>query len=179
MTDNGIRADARGTAREQSRGRNAALQEQVDALLAGLHEQTEALAAAQGAVANTTAQAESPDGLVRVTVDSSGAVVAVDFDPSTFTRTTPARLADVLADTARTAVAEVRARIAELMAPVAALTADFPDLPDLVAGAPSIRNLVPTVATEFAAGTEHPSIPAQDDDLHDWREPIMREAHRG
>ncbi|WP_231569567.1 YbaB/EbfC family nucleoid-associated protein [Prescottella defluvii] len=164
------------------------LQGQVDALLEGLDRQTEALAAAQGALAQTTAQVQSPDGLVRVTVDSSGSVVAVDLDPSTFTRTTPARLAEVVAATARAATAEVRARIAELMAPVTGAAAGLPDLSDLVAGAPSLRNLLPTVATEFAAATTaataataaaDPAVPVPDDDLHDWRAPILREAHRG
>ncbi|QCQ92358.1 YbaB/EbfC family nucleoid-associated protein [Rhodococcus sp. SGAir0479] len=172
MTDTGTREDAR---RQLRRG-NATLQAQVDTLLDGLRTQTEALAAAQGAVAGTTAQAESADGLVRVTVDAAGAVTSVEVDASAFGRTTPARLAEAFTAAARTATAEVRARVAEILAPVTALSADLPDLPDFVPGAPSLRNLVPTEATEF---TPPDRQDPDTDDLHDWRAPILREAHRG
>lgn len=174
MTDSGTREEMR----RQLRHSNSALQAQVDSLLDGLRTQTEALAAAQGAVASASAQAESPDGLVRVTVDAAGAVVAVDVEPSAFARTTPARLAESVTAAARAATEDVRSRVAEIMAPVTALAADMPDLSDFVPGAPSLRNLVPTVATEFTPET--PSRPdPEDDDVHDWRAPILREAHRG
>ncbi|WFR73728.1 YbaB/EbfC family nucleoid-associated protein [Prescottella defluvii] len=175
MTDNDIREEAR----RQLRHSNAALRAQVDAMLEGFQAQTEALAAAQGAVASVTAEAESPDGLVRVTVDAAGAVVSARVEPTAFTRTSPDRLAESFTAAARAAAADVRARVAELMAPVAALTAELPDLPALVPGSPSIRNLVPTVATRFApAATPSEASDAPSDDLHDWRAPIMREAHR-
>ena len=176
MTDNDIRDERRHGLRSS----NSALRAQVDGMLDALAAQTEAIAAAQGAVANTSAEAASPDGLVRVTVDAGGAVMSVSIDPGAFTRTTPDRLARSVGDAARAATADVRARVAELLAPVTAAAAGLPDLPDLVAGAPSIRNLVPSVATEFA-GPTGPAIDsaADADDLHDWRAPILREAHRG
>ncbi|RVW10122.1 YbaB/EbfC family DNA-binding protein [Prescottella agglutinans] len=175
MTDNGIREEAR----RQLRHSNSALRAQVDTMLEGLQAQTEALAAAQGAVARTTAEAESPDGLVRVTVDAAGAVLAARVEPTAFTRTTPDRLAESFSAAARAATADVRAQVADLMAPVAALTASIPDLPDLVPGAPAMRHLVPTVATEFTSSTTSSQVSDPDgDDMHDWRAPIMREAHR-
>ncbi len=174
MTDNGIREEAR----RQLRHSNSALRAQVDAMLEGFQAQSAALAAAQGAVAHTTAEAESPDGLVRVTVDAAGAVVSVRVGPAAFTRTTPDRLGESFSAAARAATADVRARVAELMAPVTALAAGIPDLPDLVPGSPSIRHLMPTVATHFTPAPTSPEV-SDSDDLHDWRAPIMREAHRG
>ena len=175
MTDDGTREEAR----RQLRHSNSALRAQVDAMLEGLQAQTEALAAAQGAVATATAEAESPDGLVRVTVDAAGAVLSVRVEPSAFTRTTPDRLAESVTAAARAAAADVRERVAEALAPVTAFAAGLPDLPDLVPGAPTMRNLVPTVATEFTSATTPSCVADPDaDDLHDWRAPIMRESHR-
>ncbi|WP_137725208.1 YbaB/EbfC family nucleoid-associated protein [Prescottella subtropica] len=168
MTDSGIRDESR----DRHRGRNADLRAQVDDMLGALQTQTEALAAAQGTVAGLTATAESPDGLVRVTVDAAGAVRSVSIAPAAFGRTTTERLAASVTAAAVAATADVRAQVAELLAPVTAAAASMPDLSDIVSGAPSLRNLVPTVATEFT--------PADIvDDLHDWRAPILREAHRG
>ncbi|PTR31201.1 DNA-binding protein YbaB [Rhodococcus sp. OK519] len=178
MSDNGAGSERRES-RLRLRERNAPLRGQVDAMLERLHEQTAALAAAQGAVASLTAEGASPDGLVRVTVDASGTVVSTRLDPAAFSRTTPERLADSFASAAQVAAHEARSRTGELMEPVAAMAADFPDLSDLVPGAPSIRNLVPTVATEFAPGAPQEGSVSDTNDLHDWRAPILREAHRG
>ncbi|WP_420880988.1 YbaB/EbfC family nucleoid-associated protein [Rhodococcus sp. (in: high G+C Gram-positive bacteria)] len=177
MSENG--ASERQESRKRMRESNTALRDRVDTMLERLHEQTAALAAAQGAVASLNAEGESPDGLVRVTVDASGTVVSTRLDPAAFSRSTPERLAESFAAAARVASHEVHSRTTELMAPVAAMAADFPDLTDLVPGVPSIRNLVPTVATEFAPGGARSSDVDESDDLHDWRAPILREAHRG
>lgn len=177
MSGNG--ASERRESRQRLRESNTDLRERVDTMLERLHDQTAALAAAQGAVANLTAEGTSPDGLVRVTVDASGTVVSSRLDAAAFSRSTPERLAESFSTAAQVASNEVRSRTTELMAPVAAMAADFPDLTDLVPGAPSIRNLVPTVATEFVPGDAHSGDTADADDLHDWRAPILREAHRG
>ncbi|MFC9516116.1 YbaB/EbfC family nucleoid-associated protein [Nocardiaceae bacterium NPDC056970] len=177
MSDNG--ASERRESRQRLRESNTVLRERVDTMLERLHEQTAALAAAQGAVASLTAEGTSPDGLVRVTVDASGTVVSSRLDPAAFSRSTPERLAESFSAAAQLASHEVRSRTTELMAPVAAMAADLPDLTDLVPGAPSIRNLVPTVATEFVAEAPQADDATDSDDLHDWRAPILREAHRG
>ncbi|NKS97164.1 hypothetical protein GS498_07345 [Rhodococcus hoagii] len=174
MIHNG--GDERQESRQRLREGNTVLRDRVDTMLERLHEQTAALAAAQGAAANLTAEGASADGLVRVTVDASGTVVSTRLDPAAFSRSTPERLADSFSAAAQAASHEVRTRATELMTPVAAMAAEFPDLTDLVPGAPSIRNLVPTVATGFAAAT--PQDAADADDRHDWRAPILREAHR-
>ncbi|WP_305092544.1 YbaB/EbfC family nucleoid-associated protein [Prescottella sp. R16] len=175
MTDSGTRDEARG----HHRSRNTELRAQVDDMLGVLQAQTEALAEAQGAVAGLTATAESPDGSVRVTVDAAGAVRSVSIAPDAFGRTTPERLAASVTAASVVAAADARERVAQLLAPVAAAAASLPDLSDIVDGAPSLRNLVPTVATEFApSGSTVPDAGA-DDDLYDWRAPILREAHRG
>ncbi|RVW01599.1 YbaB/EbfC family nucleoid-associated protein [Rhodococcus spongiicola] len=104
-----------------------------------------------------TAEAESPDGLVRVTVDAAGVVLSVWIDPTAFTRTTPDRLAASVGAAARAASTDVRARVADPMAPVAARGTDRVDLPDPDPGGPSVRNLVPTVATEFDPAAPRPA----------------------
>lgn len=176
MIHNG--GDERQESRQRLREGNTVLRDRVDTMLERLHEQTAALAAAQGAAANLTAEGASADGLVRVTVDASGTVVSTRLDPAAFSRSTPERLADSFSAAAQAASHEVRTRATELLAPVTAMAAEFPDLTDLVPGAPSIRNLVPTVATGFAAAMPPDAADADADDRHDWRAPILREAHR-
>ncbi|RVW01197.1 YbaB/EbfC family nucleoid-associated protein [Rhodococcus xishaensis] len=176
MVDNRLRDEVR----QGLRNSNSALRAQVDEMLGALQTQTEALASAKEAVSRTTAEAESPDGLARVTVDAAGAVLSVWIDPAAFARTTPDRLAASVDAAARAATTDVRARVRDLMAPVTAWGADKVDLPDLTPGAPSVRNLVPTVATEFDPAASRQTVPDSDrDDVHDWRAPIMREAHGG
>lgn len=121
--------------------RNAAMREQVGALLDGLTRQTAALRAAQARAARLTGRASSPDGLVTVTVNAAGVVTDVGFAASAFTRSTPEKLARSVAAAAQQAAAEARRQVEALMAPV---QGDLPDLPDVFPGAPPLKDLLPT-----------------------------------
>ncbi|MGH3858980.1 YbaB/EbfC family nucleoid-associated protein [Actinokineospora sp.] len=120
--------------------RNAAMKEQVDSLLDTFHRQTEMLRDAQAAAAQTSASVSSKDGLVRATVDSSGALANLEFAPSAFERSTPEALARTVLQLAREGAAQVKQQVAGLMSP---LTEGLPDLSDLVEGAPSLSGLLP------------------------------------
>jgi DNA-binding protein YbaB len=130
-------------AREELRARNEALRVQIDGMLEDLHRRSDLLSRAQSEVAALRVEARTPDGLATVTVDSAGAVVAVDLAPEAFARSTPSRLGEAIAAAARDAAATARRRVQDLMAPVSQAGVDLPDLPDLIPGAPSLRNLVP------------------------------------
>jgi DNA-binding protein YbaB len=129
-----------GDDRARLEARNAAMKEQVNGLLDTFHRQTEVLREAQSAAAATTATVTSRDGLVRATVDSSGVLSALEITPSAFDRSTPEALARSVVQLAREGAAQVKQQVAELMSP---LTADLPDLADLVEGAPSLSALLP------------------------------------
>ncbi|MEJ2851813.1 MULTISPECIES: YbaB/EbfC family nucleoid-associated protein [unclassified Saccharothrix] len=129
-----------GDERARLEARNAAMKEQVHSLLDTFHRQTEMLREAQSAATQTTATLTSRDGLVRATVDSSGVLSALEITPSAFERSTPEALARSVVQLAREGAAQVKQQVAELMSP---LTADLPDLADLVDGAPSLSALLP------------------------------------
>ncbi|MET4612063.1 DNA-binding protein YbaB [Rhodococcus sp. PvR044] len=105
-------------AREELRARNEALRVQIDGMLEDLHRRSDLLSRAQSEVAALRVEARTPDGLATVTVDSAGAVVDVDLAPEAFARSTPSRLGEAIAATARDAAATARRRVQDLMAPV-------------------------------------------------------------
>jgi len=159
-----------GDDRGHLEARNAAMREQVDQLLDSFQRQTAQLRDAQSTAAATSATVTSKDGLVRATVDASGALTELTFAPSAFERSTPEALARTVLDVVRRGGARVRQEITELMAP---LTGDMPDLSDLVEGAPSLRGLLPTLPTPPA---EHAPAPARGTEDRDG-ESVLSERH--
>ncbi|MEV7042147.1 YbaB/EbfC family nucleoid-associated protein [Amycolatopsis sp. NPDC051061] len=116
------------------------MKDQMDTLLENFERQTAQLRDAQAAAAETTAQVDSPDGLVRATIDAGGNLAKLEFAPNAFERTTPAQLANTVQTVVRQGSLQVKQKIAELMA---SITEGLPDLADLVEGAPSLAGLVP------------------------------------
>ncbi|EWC60772.1 hypothetical protein UO65_3913 [Actinokineospora spheciospongiae] len=150
---------------ELLRARNAAAKEQVDGLLDTFRQQTEALREAQDAALRASASLTSKDGLVRASVDSSGALSALEFAPSAFDRSTPEALARAVLQLARQGAAEVRERVSDLMAPV---SGGLPDLSDLFDDAPSLRGLMAGIPVPQAdAPPSHESPGDADDDVPD------------
>jgi DNA-binding protein YbaB len=129
-----------GDDRARLEARNAAMKDQMDTLLENFERQTAQLRDAQAAAAETTAQVDSPDGLVRATIDAGGNLAKLEFAPNAFERTTPAQLANTVQTVVRQGSLQVKRKIADLMAPI---TKGLPDLADLVEGAPSLAGLVP------------------------------------
>jgi DNA-binding protein YbaB len=134
-----------GDDRARLEARNTAMKDQMDTLLENFERQTAQLRDAQAAAAETTAQVNSPDGLVRATIDAGGNLAKLEFAPNAFERTTPAQLANTVQTVVRQGSLQVKQKIADLMAPI---TEGLPDLADLVEGAPSLAGLVPPI-TEF------------------------------
>ncbi|MEA5359814.1 YbaB/EbfC family nucleoid-associated protein [Amycolatopsis sp., V23-08] len=118
------------------------MKDQMDTLLENFERQTAQLRDAQAVAAETTAQVESADGLVRATIDAGGSLAKLEFAPTTFERTTPAQLANTVQTLVRQGSLQVKQKIADLMAPI---TEGLPDLADLVEGAPSLAGLVPPI----------------------------------
>ncbi len=141
-----------GDDRARLEARNAAMKDQMDTLLENFERQTAQLRDAQAAAAETTAQVQSPDGLVRATIDAGGSLAKLEFAPNTFERTTPAQLATTVQTLVRQGSLQVKQKIADLMAPI---TEGLPDLADLVEGAPSLAGLVPPMP-EFAEDAPAP-----------------------
>ncbi|GAB3139726.1 YbaB/EbfC family nucleoid-associated protein [Amycolatopsis stemonae] len=139
-----------GDDRARLEARNAAMKDQMDTLLENFERQTAQLRDAQAAAAETTAQVQSPDGLVRATIDAGGTLAKLEFAPNAFERTTPAQLANTVQTLVRQGSLQVKQKIADLMAPI---TEGLPDLADLVEGAPSLAGLVPQIP-EFAEEEE-------------------------
>jgi DNA-binding protein YbaB len=131
-----------GDDRARLEARNAAMKDQMDTLLENFERQTTQLRDAQAAAAETTAHVQSPDGLVRATIDAGGNLAKLEFAPNAFERTTPAQLANTVQTVVRQGSLQVKQKIAALMAPI---TEGLPDLADLVEGAPSLAGLVPQI----------------------------------
>jgi DNA-binding protein YbaB len=131
-----------GDDRARLEARNAAMKDQMDTLLENFERQTAQLRDAQAAAAETTAQVNSHDGLVRATIDAGGNLAKLEFASNAFERTTPAQLANTVETVVRQGSLQVKQKIADLMAPI---TEGLPDLADLVEGAPSLAGLVPQI----------------------------------
>ncbi|WP_156756199.1 YbaB/EbfC family nucleoid-associated protein [Actinokineospora pegani] len=143
---------------DRLRARNTAAKEQVDGLLDTFRRQTEALREAQEAASRASASLTSKDGLVRVSVDSSGALSALDLAPSAFDRSTPEALARTVLELARQGAAQVRQQVSDLMTPV---SGGLPDFGDLFDDAPSLRGLMADIPVPTATAAAEPRV---DDD---------------
>ncbi|NMM86319.1 hypothetical protein B2J88_18460 [Rhodococcus sp. SRB_17] len=128
------------------RGRSEVLRGQIDSMMDDLRTRTARLAEAQEAIALSTAHARSADGSVEIVVNASGAVVGVKFSPDAFSRTTPRKLAAAVLATAGLAAADMRRQNAEILRPF--IAAAQVDLPDLIPGAPSLRDEAPAVTVD-------------------------------
>jgi len=137
--------------RAQWEARNAAMRQQVDSLLAGLHRQTAALQSAQTQAAGVTGRAASTDGLVTAIVNAAGVVTDVQFAPTAFTRSAPDKLARSVVAVIQQATADAQQQVDAVLAPV---RGDLPDLPDVFAGAPALKDLLPKPVTRQPPRTQ-------------------------
>ncbi|GAA1278789.1 YbaB/EbfC family nucleoid-associated protein [Saccharothrix xinjiangensis] len=127
--------------RAELEARNAAMREQVDSLLGELRKKTSELRETQERAMAITATAVSPDGSVRASVDSAGALTKLEFSPNAFDRTTPDRLARLTTETVTQAVAKARTELNEVLAP--AQEGPGIDLSEMLPGVPSLSDLIP------------------------------------
>ncbi|MFR9773760.1 YbaB/EbfC family nucleoid-associated protein [Nocardia sp. SC052] len=124
--------------REGLRSANYGMRNQIDHMLDALTELQARIPEAQDRLAAARATGSSADGLVEVTVDSTGKLTDVGFKPEAL-RGTPERLSESVREATRHAVARAQEQTQEIMAPIVSAAGNIPDLPDLVPGAPSLR----------------------------------------
>nr|WP_157527559.1 YbaB/EbfC family nucleoid-associated protein [Kibdelosporangium sp. MJ126-NF4]CEL15158.1 hypothetical protein [Kibdelosporangium sp. MJ126-NF4]CTQ93246.1 hypothetical protein [Kibdelosporangium sp. MJ126-NF4] len=120
--------------------RNAELRRQVDHMMDEVRRRTEGLKEAQARMAALTGEARSDDGVVRATVDMTGQLTELTLSSRAFEHGTPEALAAEITRVIRRAAASVRTEVrreASRFTP----DDDLIDLPDLVPGAPSLRDL--------------------------------------
>ncbi|GCE39675.1 hypothetical protein Rhow_003199 [Rhodococcus wratislaviensis] len=161
--------------REGLRVREQELQGQIDSMLATLDRQTQDLHAAQQQVAQLRVTGESADGLVQVVVNSVGGVIEVHLAPDAFRRSSPESLGRAMTDAARRAGVAAHAESMRIMGSIVSATETLPDLPDLVPGAPSLRDFLPPLVPE-GGGTPVDPEPTRDDDGDgSWSRPLLRD----
>ncbi|MEV4128152.1 YbaB/EbfC family nucleoid-associated protein [Nocardia sp. NPDC049707] len=123
---------------EGLRSANFGIRNQVESILDALAEQHANRAEIERKVDTARATATSADGLVEVTVDRSGVLIDVRFTADA-AHSTAAQLGRSVTEAGREAARRVREQTTQMLAPVAAAIHAMPDLPDLVLGAPSLR----------------------------------------
>jgi hypothetical protein len=133
---------AAGDERAQLTARGALLRGKVDELLTDLNSRTERLREAQRTAAALSATVTSTDRRIRVSVDATGMVTELWLAPTAFDHSRPDVLARALGDLIRQATMRVRGQRAEVLRP---LTENLPDVSDLVPGAPSLREMLPSI----------------------------------
>ncbi|MGZ3142122.1 YbaB/EbfC family nucleoid-associated protein [Lentzea chajnantorensis] len=121
-----------------------------------LKQRTDGLRDAQAAIAAMSGVASSPDGNVVVTVDATGVLDELELGPRAFDRVTPEQLAQTITQVARRAAMNVREQVNAEMAP---LTSEegMVDLPDVVPGAPSLKDFFKVEQREEPAAPPPPS----------------------
>jgi DNA-binding protein YbaB len=147
----------------QMQARNAALRGQVDDMMAELQRRTEELKEAQERMSQLTGEASSADGIVTARVDRTGLLTELSLSSRAFDQGTPERLAAEITRVIRKAAASVRTEVSR---EVQALTPDedMVDLPDLVPGAPSLRELFKVDLPE--QDEDEPAHEVADDDYY-------------
>ncbi|MBF6172120.1 YbaB/EbfC family nucleoid-associated protein [Nocardia blacklockiae] len=117
------------------RSANYGMRNQVDRMLDLLAEQQSRVAEVRQQIEAARHSAKSADGSVEVTVDSSGVLVEVQIADAAL-RGTAEQLGRSVAEAGRAAARQAQEQTRQLLAPFAE---EMPDLPDLVPGAPSLR----------------------------------------
>lgn len=120
------------------RSANYGMRRQLDAVLDTLNEQQRLLGEVRAELAAVRVVGRSPDGTVQVTVDASGVLHDVRFTPEAL-RGTPEQLSGAVREANAEAVRCAREQTRTLLAPITEAAEISPDLPDLVPGAPSLR----------------------------------------
>ncbi|WP_051023306.1 YbaB/EbfC family nucleoid-associated protein [Nocardia pneumoniae] len=120
---------------EALRSANLGMRKQIDQVLDALADQQTRLTAIQEELETKRVAASSVDGLVEMTVDIAGVVTDVRFSADA-RRVTLDQLSRSVTEAGREAASRAQLYTREMLASIADA---FPDMPDLVAGAPSLR----------------------------------------
>lgn len=123
---------------DESGAGNEQLRARFNNVLDAYDDQRAALATARQQLAELRAQAVSSDRGVRVTVDSSGAVVEIGLEPAAL-RTTAESLAATLTAVAQAAAQQATLKCAAILAPLRAATDTMTEFTELIPGGPNLR----------------------------------------
>lgn len=140
-------------------------------MLSALERQQQHMLDASERVSTISARSWSADGLVRVTVNAAGIPTEVHLDPESFKRSRPDRLGVSMAQAAQAAARQAALLVQEAIAPIQQIAGQLPDLPDLVPGAPSLRELLNPLQPQ----AETPESMPDDEDI---AAPILRDEPR-
>ncbi|MCE7005721.1 YbaB/EbfC family nucleoid-associated protein [Kibdelosporangium philippinense] len=155
--------------------RNADLRRQVDKMMEEVRRKTEDLKEAQARMTALTGSSESADGVINARVDMTGNLTELTLTSRAYERT-PEQLAAEITRVIRKAAAGVRT---ELHREASQFTPDedLIDLPDLVPGAPSLRDLFRIEQPEEDETDQpaRPSEPVADDDYYDNQQMFRRD----
>ncbi|RDI48964.1 YbaB/EbfC family nucleoid-associated protein [Nocardia mexicana] len=153
---------------EAERARNAELRDQVDSMLVTFEQERRELAEVQARLAATTGEAWSSDNLVRVVSNVSGIPIEVHLTPESFKRSTPERLSRSITEAAQAAARSAVEQSEQATAALHGAADQLPDLPDIVPGAPSIKDLMQSMVPEPAEVPPPPSPPMDDEEEDDY-----------
>ncbi|WP_227999530.1 YbaB/EbfC family nucleoid-associated protein [Nocardia australiensis] len=126
--------------RDGLRSANFGMRNQVEFILDALAEQRAQVTEVYEQLATVRATASSADGLVTVTVDGAGVLTDVQFAQEAF-RSTPEKLGRAVTEAGQNAARLANEQNQTITAPITAGADAMPDLPDLVPGAPSLREV--------------------------------------
>lgn len=121
---------------------NRQLRAEVHRAMDAYEDQIARLAEIRGHLDTVRIQARSVDGQVEVSVDSAGIVVEIELQQAAL-REKPTALARKITEVAREAARYAEKYRIEALAPITEIVGAMPDLPDLVPGAPSLREPFP------------------------------------
>lgn len=152
--------------REEQLARNAALRGEVDSLLETYEQQRHELAAAQAELATATVTAWSSDNLVRVTSNAAGVPLEVHLEAEAFKRSTPDKLGRSITEAVQSAASQANEMSMRAVAPVQELADGIPDLPELIPGAPSIREMVRSLFPEPPTSEPEPMDSEAEDEFY-------------
>ncbi len=126
--------------REELRSANSGLRRQVDNMLDAFEQQQGRLGEVCRQLESLRVQASSPDQAVEVTVDGSGVLTDLQLT-SWAMRTSPEKLASSIVATVQAAAQAAQQQGDALTAPVVADLDEIGDLPDVLPGAASLRDI--------------------------------------
>jgi len=145
---------------------NAALRSQIDSMLDAYERDISALRDAQRR-ASEPVSVWSEDNLVRVTATIAG-VVEVHIEAEAFKNSTPQKLGASITATVREAARTAASGLEQAMAPWTRLADSMPDLPDLIPGAPSTKDLLAELTPPPPDQVIAPPVDGGDDDEDDY-----------
>lgn len=150
--------------RDTSELTNAALGDLVESMSEELLARVAELNEARSRLAESTSEGWSPDNLVRVECGPAGVPRRVELAPEAFRRSSKESLERAIVAAAQAAARAAQAERERLLAPLTEAVGGMVDLPDLVPGAPSLKDIV---QPQHSAPVAAPA-PISDEDEDDY-----------